>query len=60
MKRITPVGYTLYSFFVCIFKQTFEKSPLSLSFPNYSGDVSHKNNAGKQKVCKQEVVLEVS
>ena len=29
MKRTKAVGYTSYSFFVCIFKQTFEKSPLS-------------------------------
>ena len=55
MKRTTEVGYTSYSFFVCIFKQTFEKSPLSWSFPNYSGDVSHKNSAGKQKYANNKL-----
>ena len=57
MKRTTEVGYTSYSFFVCIFKQTFEKSPLSWSFPNYSGDVSHENGAGKQKYSNKKLCL---
>ena len=57
MKRTTEVGYTSYSFFVCIFKKIFEKSPLSWSFPNYSGDVSHENGAGKQKYANKKLCL---
>ena len=57
MKRTTEVGYTSYSFFMCIFKQMFEKSPLSWSFPNYIGHVLHKNSAGKQKYADEKLCI---